>query len=151
MLGGDAAQDKRQMKAVKRRMRDIDREDQKLYKAYMADVFDEHEFAVRRSRLKKVRAALEKELDELKTVELTEAEFEERKRLILATAEHARKSGVALDEPFDVKKRIVKLLVDKVELNVAEGWVRIDGITPERIILNGSIENIPTDKDSSPR
>ena len=148
MLDGDAVQAKRQIGTLQRQIHDNDREDQKLYQAYMADVFDEHEFAVRRRRLKEARASLEQELEQLRAVELTEEEFQERKRLVLAMAEYAKENGLAADAPFEIKRRIIKLLVDRVLLNVDEGWLRIEGITPGRIDLRESIENTPVDKDS---
>ena len=146
MLSGDVAQVKQQSRALQRQLQECDREDQKLYQAYMADVFDEHEFAVRRRRLKEARALLVQELEELRTVELTEDEFQERKRLVLAMAKYAEENGLTADAPFEIKQRIIKLLVDKVVLNVGEGWLRIEGITPGRVNLEGSIEKNPVDK-----
>jgi len=70
MLDGDAVQAKRQIGTLQRQIHDNDREDQKLYQAYMADVFDEHEFAVRRRRLKEARASLEQELEQLRAAVL---------------------------------------------------------------------------------
>ena len=148
MHGDDTVENHRQISELERQLRDNDREDRKVYQAYLADAFDEHEFAARRRRLKELRASLEQQLEELKAVELTEEDFEERKRLILAVAENAKVSGLAADAPFEIRQRIVKLLVDKVVLNVSEGWLRIEGLTPGRTDLNSPIENIPTGRDT---
>ena len=84
-------------------------------------------------------------------ISFTEEDFEERKRLILAMAAHAKESGLAANAPFEIKQRIVKLLVDKVVLNVSEGWLRIEGVVPQKQSLNGSIENIPAGRDTWPQ
>jgi hypothetical protein len=84
----------------------------------------------------------------LRSVALTGEDLEERKRLILALAENARKNGLASDAPFDVKQRIVKLLVDKVVLNVAEDWIQIEGLTSGRTGIDSPFEKNPAGRGS---
>jgi hypothetical protein len=55
-------------------------------------------------------------------------QFEERKQEILVMCQNAKKSGLAFDAPFDLRKRIIKTIVDKINLNANEGWFELKGV-----------------------
>ena len=74
---------------------------------------------------------------------MTREDFQGRKRLVLAIADQALKSGLISDAPFDVKQRVIKLVVDKIVLNVNEGWFRIDGVVRGKYELSGAIAYTP--------
>src|SRR5690606_10398625 len=57
----------------------LEKEDSKLYKAYMADVFDEHEYASKRKAIKERQTRLENELKRLKSTYRTREQFEAEK------------------------------------------------------------------------
>jgi site-specific DNA recombinase len=145
---GDNVQLAAEIRLLEKRLREKDLEDEKLYRAYLADVFDEREFAARRKILKESRKRIAKELEETKDRVITKEELEERKNLILSVAQNARESGLAMDAPFEVKQRIIKLVVDKVVLNVNEDWFRIEGVIRGRYSLNEDIECIPMGRGS---
>jgi hypothetical protein len=91
-------------------------EDQKLYRAYLANGFDELEFAERRKLLKEQVERLSDELTKVKSQIITEEQFEEQKRLILSIAEENRQKGLTVDAPFATKRQILKTVVDRIVL-----------------------------------
>lgn len=119
-------------------------EDEKLWRAYKADAFDEHEFAARRKLLKDEAAKLNENLNLLRLQVLTPEQLEERKKTVLSISEQIKSQNIPVDPPFELKQRIIKLVVDKIVLNVSEGWLQLDGAI-HRVIL---IENTLADMDS---
>lgn len=111
-------------------MRQIDegkQEDEKLYKAFIAGAFDENEYAEKRAALKERLATLEQEEEGLSSRLISKDVIEADKAMILQFASQAQELGVVRDAPFDFKQHILKLLVDKVTLNVVEGWFQMEG------------------------
>lgn len=106
-------------------------EDQKLYRAYMADVFDEMEYKARRTQLRNETDVLRTEIERLRPKQITQEQFEAQKAELLALSEHLRTTGTLIDPPFELKRRILKLTVDTVLVNQREGWFTLIGaITP---------------------
>lgn len=83
-------------------------EDEKLYRAYVAEVFDETEYRERRKQLKEEGERLTKQAEQLRPRQITREQFEAQKAQILATSEHLRSTGALLDPPFELKRRIPK-------------------------------------------
>ncbi|MDP3046391.1 MAG: hypothetical protein Q8O07_02830, partial [Chloroflexota bacterium] len=120
-----------------------DEDDARLYKAYLAGAFDENEYAAKRRELRESRQRLEEDLHTLRGQVMTREDFQGRKRLVLAVADQALKSGLVMDAPFDIKQRVIKLVVDKIVLNVNEGWFRLDGMVRGKYELSGAIAYTP--------
>ncbi len=114
------------------------KEDDKLYKAFTADVFDEFEYKERRAILKDEDLKLRQELHILKGKVITAEEIEASKRMVLELAEHARKRSLNANTPFEMKQRIMKTLIDKVVLNVEEGWFSLEGVLQGTWMLPGN-------------
>lgn len=104
-----------------------DDEDMRLYRAYMAEVFDEHEFAARRKGIKEEKRHLEEDLARLQADVLSPEQLEERKHIILAMSKRIQEEHLPIDPPFEVKQRIIKLVVDEITLNVRDGWLELRG------------------------
>ncbi len=151
--GGDNAQLRDEITFLERQLKERDDEDEKLYRAYQADVFDAHEYAARRRLVKEGRSKLLTELEHLRSQVMTEAQLEERKRLVRAIAASAPHAKLIKDASFEDRQRIIKLVVDRVVLNVNEGWCRIEGavrgIYP--VPGNDDIENSSVGTGSSRR
>jgi site-specific DNA recombinase len=128
MLGEQNAHLERQIAYLERELALMADADEKLYRAYMADVFDEQEYAARRMMLKEERATLTTELASLRPQVTTRAQFEERKALIIEFAERVRRLNVRLDVPFENKQRIIKMVVNRIVLNVREQCFRVEGV-----------------------
>lgn len=110
-------------------------EDEKLYKAYLAGVFDETEYAARRSLVRENRQKLTVELQQLNGSLISPEKFEERRQEILMVCEHARTNGLAQSAPFEVKRNIIKTIVERIVLNVNEGWFEMEGVITGRYFL----------------
>jgi hypothetical protein len=121
-------QRKSQIIFLENQIRDIQAEDEKLYRAYMADVFDEQEYAARRKHLQDRRNTLTVELNTQRTQIMTSEQYEEKKRMIMRIAENAVRSGVVQNAPFEVKQRVIKTIVDKIVLNTKERWFSLEGV-----------------------
>jgi site-specific DNA recombinase len=110
-------------------------EDEKLYKAYLAEVFDENEYAGRRARVKEQRQKLQAELQQLNGSLLSPESFAERKREILMVCSNAASNGLAQNAPFEVRRNIIKTIVERIVLNVNEGWFELEGVIRGRYYL----------------
>ncbi len=118
-------------------------EDEKLYRAYMADVFDEMEYKARRNQLRAETEHLQTEIERLRPKQITQEQFEMQKAELLAMSEHLRNTGTLLDPPFELKRRILKLTVDVIHLNQREGWFTLTGaITPSIPSVQFPIESV---------
>lgn len=134
---------RQQITFLERQLREIDSEDEKLYRAYLADVFDEVEYAEHRKTLKESSQKAATEISHLNSQLMTIGQYEERKREIMIICQNAADSGLAFDAPLDVKKRVIRALIDRIRLNVNDRWFELDGIFQGRYRL-------PSDEDKDP-
>jgi len=140
-FNGDANEQRRsQIEFLENQIRDIQTEDEKLYRAYMADVFDEREYAARRKHLQGRRNTLILELNTQRSQIMTEDQFEEKKRMIMRIAMNAVQSGVVQDAPFEVKQRVIKTIVDKIVFNKKEGWFNLEGVIRGNYLLQPEVD-----------
>jgi site-specific DNA recombinase len=103
-------------------------EDDKLYRAYVAGVFDEVEYAERRRDLKAEGAKLAGELDKLLPQRVSIEQFEAQRELVLEFSARLRAMNAHVNPPFELKQRILKMTVDKIILNKRERWFRLEGV-----------------------
>jgi site-specific DNA recombinase len=103
-------------------------EDEKLYRAYLAEVFDETEFATRRKLVKEKEKKLSEELKKITKSLISPEHFEARKKAILLICNNAKENGLADNAPFEIKKNIIKTVIEKITLNVNEGWFELEGV-----------------------
>ncbi len=143
--GDKNEQIERQVAFLEAQTKDSKMEDEKLYKAYMAGVFDENEFAERRKLVKAHQQKLHDEITRLHGSLMSEEQYEMRKREILIVCQNAMKNGLSLDAPFEMKQRIIKTIVEKITLNVNEGWFELEGIIQGLYLLVDNNENGPDD------
>ncbi|MBI1802225.1 MAG: recombinase family protein, partial [Chloroflexi bacterium] len=102
-------------------------EDELLYRAYVAKAFDEAEYAARRQALKERVRQLAEERQKLAARVVSLEKLERTKRCILQVAAAAQAGGWEADPPHAVKKTIIKIVVDKIRVNVREGWFDLNG------------------------
>ena len=117
-----------QIQFMENQIRELKLEDEQLYKAYLADVFDESEYAERRSFIKDQQQKLQTEINRLGDDLMSEDQFEERKQEIIQICQNAQQSGLVFDAPFDIRQRIINTIVDKITLNANEEWFEIEGV-----------------------
>lgn len=122
-------------------------DDEKLLRAYMAGAFDEHEYATQRKMVKTELLTLQKEVERLREQVVTPEQLATRKAEVLAMSEAINAQNIPIEPPFELKQRIIKMLVDKVTVDVGEGWFTLEGAI--RSVL--PIENIPVGRDFARR
>jgi site-specific DNA recombinase len=122
-------------------------EDERLYRAYMAKVFDENEFAARRHGLKERIKNLEGERTRLRTKIVTREKIDAAKAKVLAICATHRSKVEEIDPPFELKKAIVRLVVDQIKVNTREGWFDLEGAFRGRYPMDGPIVYTPADRD----
>lgn len=124
---GENAGLNRQIAFLQKQIRESADEDQKLYRAYLAEVFDEQEFRARRVALKEREQLLNQELRQLEERRVTSEQIELDKALIRAVSDRMRQSGIALDAPYELKKRIIQMVVDKIIVDTAKQTFELQG------------------------
>jgi len=116
-------------------------EDEKLYKAYLAEVFDETEYAERRKLIKDNQQKLLNEINRLRGNLMTPEQFDDRKQEIILISRNAAKNGLAINAPFEIRQRIIKTIVDKITLNTKEGWFELEGVIDGKYLVQNSNKN----------
>ena len=138
-----------QMEFIREQIRQREREDEKLYRAYVKGVFDEQEYADRRLEVKVAIRSLQNEHEILAAQIISEEEFNVRKHRVSEMAEELRSELTALDVPFEIKRRIVKMIVDDIQLNVNEGWFKMKGVLRGTFsIRDSAFVSTPAGRDS---
>jgi len=117
-----------QVDFLNNQIRELKREDEQLYKAYLADAFDETEYAEHRGHITSQLQTLHNELEKIEEGLIRPEQYEERKQEILAICQSAKTSGLAFDIPFEVRQRIIRTIVDRITLNANEGWFELEGV-----------------------
>jgi site-specific DNA recombinase len=126
---------------LKEQIRESACEDTKLYRAYLAGAFDEVEYAEQRKALKDKSQNAASEIARLNSLLMTPEQYDERKQEIILICQNATANGLTLDAPFELKKRIIHTIIDRIVLNVNEGWFELNGIFSGRY-------HLPTDNDA---
>jgi site-specific DNA recombinase len=119
----------------------LDVEDESLYRAYLSQAFDADEFAARRQPLRDRRQKLHEEKEALQRQMSQQASREEMMQGILETVEALRAQAQG-DIPFELKRKIVRMVVEKVTLDTREERFEIEGA------IVGSFDFIPAGRDS---
>jgi len=126
---------------MENQIKELKLEDEQLYKAYLADVFDGNEYAERRGFIKDQQQKLQAEMSRLETGLMSVDQFEERKQEILKICQNAANSGLVFDAPFEVRQRIIKTIVDKITLNANEGWFELEGVISGQYLFENNNED----------
>ncbi len=103
-------------------------EDEKLYKAYVAGVFNEVEYAGRRKLITDNQQRLAAELRQLNESLISSDRFEQQKQQILLICQRATANGLAHDAPFEIRRNIIKAIVEKIVLDVDGNWFELEGV-----------------------
>lgn len=110
------------------KLEEIPTREKRLRAAYDADAFTPQEFADERNALKTQRLELETQLQVLQGKLVTPEQVETQKQFLLAICEKAR--GMDLDSivPFEAKRRIIRLMVDRIVVDTVNNWFSIEGV-----------------------
>jgi site-specific DNA recombinase len=125
---------------------DKSKEEEKVYRAYVAGAFDEHEFADKRRILKETAQVLMFEIERLKDRVLTREQIEEQKRFILHMAAQLKKADRLRNVPFEIKRQVIKLVVNQISIDTREQLIHVEGAISETyalVSLTGSNKSEP--------
>jgi site-specific DNA recombinase len=117
-----------QMEFIDQQIQQRETEDERLYRAYVKGAFDEQEFAERRREVKLAIQTLQHEREVLSAQIISQEEFNQRRQIVTDFVDRMRSDLCSMDVPFEMKRRIVKMIVDDIEVNVNERWFRIKGV-----------------------
>jgi site-specific DNA recombinase len=122
----------------------IELEDERLYQAYIAKAFNAEEFSSKRHTLKENKKKLEEEKEQLQKRLSQQTAQDEKKHSILASVEELHQR-TEKDVPFELKRKILCSVVEKVTVNTQEEWFELEGA------ISGQFDFTPADMGSSKR
>lgn len=132
-----------QLEYLDSQIQELKLDDERLYKAYLADAFDETEYGEHRILVTMQLQKLQLERNKLESNLMLPEQFEEKKQEIVLICENARQSGLMFDAPFEIRQRIIKTIVDRITLNANEGWFEMEGVISGQYLFESSNEQDP--------
>lgn len=144
-------QTRNQVDFLNKQVRELKLEDEQLYKAYLADVFDETEYADHRRHITIQLQTLYAEIGKIEGGLISPRQYEERRQEILAICQSAKTSGLEFDTPFEIRQRIIRTIVDKITLNANEGWFELEGVINGQYLFNNDDHNDGETNEGSPK
>lgn len=125
-----------ELAAIIAQLRDIQRQQQKVEAAYDRDVYTLEEFARRMQDLRRARRASEALKSRLEEESLATRSVEDQVAVVLGALGKLREQvdqarlerSLPQELPFDLKRRILTLLVDTIWVDSAGGTFTIDGV-----------------------
>ncbi len=126
---------------VQTQLTNLDLVDAKHYEAYMSGAFSAEEYAEKRLDVREKRRKLEAQKEEISSRLTRQLNHENVKGSILASADDLRQRAQT-DVPFELKRRILMTVVEKITLNTREEWFEIEGA------IQGRFDFIPMDTGS---
>lgn len=130
-----------QVDFMNNQIRELKLEDEQLYKAYLADAFNETEYSEHRSHITNQIQTLQAEIGRVEENLISPEQFEERRQEILTICQNAKNSGLVFDTPLEVRQRIIRTIVDKITLNANEGWFELEGVINGQYLFDSDGNN----------
>jgi hypothetical protein len=131
-----------QLTYIDRQLHKCQQEEHQWDRAYAANIFSLAEYSEKKQMVSnRVQALLderERIAEEMSVIEL----FERKKELIYQHLEMLKEHGFALDLPFEDKRKIVAMLIDKIVIDSQNNWYRLEGV------IEGTFQ-FEDDKDQS--
>lgn len=115
-----------QIAHIEAEIADATKRDGKVTEGYLAGVFDAEQAASERKAIKERKARLNEALDTLRERMVSVEQHEARKAMILEIAAKARKTDLS-NAPFELKRRLLITLVDKVIVDARVGTFVLEG------------------------
>jgi len=113
---------------IKSKLAELPTRDHKLELAYEAGAYDAKEFAAKRKLLRLEQTQFEEQYRLLSSKVVTPDQIEEQKQHLLSMCNRARDMNLTHEIPLAAKKRILKLMVNRVIVDTVAGILTIEGI-----------------------
>jgi hypothetical protein len=120
-----------------------------LYQAYKAKAFDAGEFAAKRHTLKERRQYLETEKEKLLKKLSQQNSNEEHKGQILDTVEELKRRA-STELPFELKRKILLKVVEKITVNTREEWFELEGAISGKFDFTSAGQTTPRIGSATP-
>lgn len=120
----------REMQYLNGQLEEMKAEDQRLWKAYNAGVFDEEEYGEYRADLKKRFAAAKEAIKKVQSQLITPESIQAQKETLLVLASRAQANDLTQDANIDdeTKKALIKNLFSGFKLDLVNGIFEAEGI-----------------------
>lgn len=125
-----------EMAYLQERLEELPIRDRKLRAAYDADAFGADEFATERKKLKAQHTEFEAQYKALEAKLITPEQVESQKQFLLSVCEAARHMDLDQEIPFEDKRRIIRLMVDRIIVDTVNGWFRLEGVIGSEFSLD---------------
>jgi hypothetical protein len=113
---------------VERNISKCEREEHQWDRAFASDILDLEEYAEKKAAVRtRMDALLEQRQEILREISGVQG-LEVKKDIIRSHLEDIRRSGFAIDIPFQQKRRIMAMLIDRVVIDSVEKWYRLEGV-----------------------
>jgi hypothetical protein len=117
-----------QIELIEHELARIEREFERERAAYLAGAYTPSEYAQIRSKLRDRNDQLIIDKRRVEGSMLTAEQVEAQKNMIVEIAEHARRIGLGLDAPFEVRKAVIRTLIDEIILDANAGEFELRGV-----------------------
>jgi hypothetical protein len=117
-----------QLAYLERQMRQCEREDNQWDRTFAAEILTVTEYKEKRAAVHIRRDALDAQRQVLLDQLASHHEVERKRAMVLEQLALIRATGVNEDLPFEEKRRIMRLLVDRVVIDTTEQWYRLEGV-----------------------
>lgn len=75
------------------------------------------------------------EAERIKARMLSHDQVAAQKKFIIDMAIQLQNTGQLKDVPFDIKRRVIKLVVNQITVDTREQWIRVEGAVSETFAL----------------
>jgi hypothetical protein len=117
-----------QLAYLERQLRQCEREDNQWDRAFAAEILTVAEYKEKRAAVRIRRDALDSQRQVLLDQLATRHEIDRKRTMVVDQLALIRATGVSEDLPFEEKRRIMRLLVDRVVIDTIEQWYRLEGV-----------------------
>jgi site-specific DNA recombinase len=124
----DNAQINSQINHIKNQIESCDLEDRRVKKGYNSGVYSEQETIEEREIIRQRKEKLESSLSRMQGRMMTYHQFLAQKERILEISESFRANKIDMDTPFELKRAVVKTLIDNIVINTRTQFFEVTGI-----------------------
>ncbi len=117
-----------QLAYLERQLRQCEREDNQWDRAFAAEILTVAEYKEKRAAVRIRCDALDEQRQVLLDQLASRHEIDRKRAMVVEQLALIRATGVSEDLPFEEKRRIMRLLIDRVVIDTVDQWYRLEGV-----------------------
>jgi site-specific DNA recombinase len=117
-----------QLAYLERHLRQCEREDNQWDRAFAAEILTVAEYKEKRAAVRIRCDALDEQRQVLLDQLASRHEIDRKRAMVVEQLALIRATGVSEDLPFEEKRRIMRLLIDRVVIDTVDQWYRLEGV-----------------------